>query len=99
VDDDQTEPEEETPALGSAIALLTGSAPHMGAPLNAPQMTSAGSDALPSTSELPAVASDAALTQVHKRARVHEDTTLERSDEVLSCPSDDVPSDLHASAS
>ena len=99
MDADLTAQDEETPALGSAIALLTGSAPTSGATLDAPPLESAGSEDFPSTSELPAVESDAALTQVPKRARVHEDTTLERSDEVLSCPSDGVPSDQRASAS
>ena len=64
----------------------------LGVSTDAQPLVSAGSAAAPST-HAHNDDSDATLTQAAKRARVHEDTTLERSDELLSCPDADVPSD------
>jgi hypothetical protein len=89
--------EDDTLALGSAIALLTRPDQRMDVPLVAPPLASSGSASAPSTNAQNDD-SDATLTQAAKRARVHEDTTLERFDELLSCPDADVPSDQPAPA-
>ena len=91
-DDERPAQEDDIPELGSAIALLTRPDQSLNAPLDAQPLASAGSTAAPSTN-VTNDTSDVTLTQAAKRARVHEDTTLERFDELLSCPDADVPSD------